>query len=110
MPSNDTYFKPGQSGNPGGKPKGSKNLMTKLRAQVVAAMEEAGGEGGAQAYLLQAAREDRKTFLGFVAKLLPSKIDVGAEDNDLGINIIVRKYYGEAPAGTSSGPMSPDPL
>lgn len=31
MPKEDTQFKPGQSGNPAGRPKGSKNFTTKVR-------------------------------------------------------------------------------
>lgn len=92
MASSDTYFKSGQSGNPGGKPKGSKNYVTKLREQVLAALEEAGGEGGAQAYLLVAAREDRKTFLQLVGKLLPKHTELSGSENEP-VNIIVQKVY-----------------
>lgn len=75
-------FKDGNRANPGGRPKGSKDCVTILRSQVLAALEEAGGEGGAQAYLLAAAKEDRKTFLGLVQKLLPSHVEGDVDVND----------------------------
>jgi len=34
MPSSDTQFKPGQSGNPAGKPKGSLNFSTKFKIAI----------------------------------------------------------------------------
>jgi len=35
MPRADTQFRPGQSGNPGGRPKGSQNKSTKLRNELL---------------------------------------------------------------------------
>ena len=39
MPKEDTQFKPGQSGNPAGRPKGSLSLVTKLKQKLEAALE-----------------------------------------------------------------------
>ena len=40
MPKEDTQFKPGQSGNPAGRPKGSLSLVTKLKQKLEAALED----------------------------------------------------------------------
>ena len=43
-PKTDHKFKPGQSGNPAGKPKGIKNKLTKLKQAFPHAFEAVGGK------------------------------------------------------------------
>lgn len=41
MAANHTSFKPGQSGNPGGKPKGTRSLLRAIRAKLVERLKDA---------------------------------------------------------------------
>jgi hypothetical protein len=66
-------FKPGQSGNPGGKPVGARNRITALFLNTLAADFE---EHGAKA--IQECREhDPGTYVKVVASLLPKEVDLG---------------------------------
>jgi len=60
------------TGNAGkGRPKGSENKTTKLlKDAIMGAFEQAGGE----AYLLNIAHEDPKTFVSLLGRVLPTEI------------------------------------
>lgn len=64
-------FAKGQSGNPGGRPKGAKNkLTTDVKQMILAALDKAGGEK----YLLQQAQENPTAFMTLVGKCLPKEV------------------------------------
>lgn len=75
-----------QRGNKhGGRTKGAKNKLTfSLKEIIFQAANEAGGRGGAKTYLLRLARNDPKTFVPLLAKLVPSSIG-GDPENPLHI-------------------------
>lgn len=73
-----TQFKPGQSGNPAGKPKGSRN---KLGEDFIAALHEDFQEHGVAA--IAAVRADKPdAYLKVIASILPRELKVTTE-NDL---------------------------
>lgn len=60
-----------------GRPKGSPNKATaNIRAMVEGALSRLGGED----WLISCAREDPKTFIPLVARILPQKLEVDAGD------------------------------
>jgi uncharacterized protein DUF5681 len=68
-------YKPGQSGNPAGRKKGSKNKMTvALREAILQALEAAGGEEGAVGYLRRLAVENSSAFASLLGKTLPTTL------------------------------------
>jgi hypothetical protein len=68
-------FKPGQSGNPKGKPKGTQNKATvQLREAILGALEAAGGPEGNVGYLTRLAVENSSAFASLLAKVLPSTL------------------------------------
>ena len=74
-------YKPGQSGNPKGRPKGSQNKTTvALKEAILAAGEAAGGKGGLVGYLQRLAIENSSAFASLLGKVLPSTLDVSDSD------------------------------
>ena len=65
--------KPGE--RRGGRQKGTPNKITRtLREAILQALEEAGGEGGAVAYLRSQASLSPAAFMGLIGKILPLTI------------------------------------
>lgn len=81
-------FKPGQSGNPAGKPKGVKNKFTvEIKTLVEEALTAAGKAAQAEdvslqdlspgaAYLAKQAQDNPAAFISLVRMLMPAKLDV----------------------------------
>src|SRR5215467_13864162 len=73
----NTGFQPGQSGNPRGRPRGSKNKTSAaLREQILAALDRVGGEE----YLARLAIENSSAFSGLLGKVLPSTLAMPESD------------------------------
>ena len=71
MARTSTSWKAGQSGNPAGRPKGSRNkLGEQFLAQVLADFEQHGGE-----VIERVRRENPETYLRVVASLLPRQTE-----------------------------------
>jgi hypothetical protein len=78
VPKQLTPFKPGQSGNPAGRPKGSRN---KLGEDFIAALHDDFEEHGIAA--IQAVRTERPdAYIKVIASILPKELKVTTE-NDL---------------------------
>jgi Family of unknown function (DUF5681) len=79
-------FKPGQSGNPKGKPKGTQNKATvQLREAILGALEAAGGPEGSVGYLTRLAVENSSAFASLLAKVLPSTLAADEASGDVKI-------------------------
>ena len=69
-------FKKGVPRHPlAGRKKGTPNKVTKLlKDQILDALEEAGGEGGGQKWLVDLARNRPESFASLLGKVLPTQI------------------------------------
>ena len=77
-------YKKGQSGNPAGRKKGTKNKVTKdIKSCYMEVFDRMGGAEG----LLKWAEENPDVFYGQISKMLPKDLEIKSE-HDLTINII----------------------
>ena len=77
-------YRPGQSGNLAGKPKGEKNKVTNdLKKVYLQAFDKLGGLQG----LIEWGKESPDLFYSQISKLLPKGIDIKS-DQELTINVI----------------------
>jgi hypothetical protein len=68
----DTRFKPGQSGNPAGRPKGSRNKVSEKLLEALATDFEAHGKD-----VIEKVRADRPAdYLKIVALLVPKQMEI----------------------------------
>lgn len=65
-------FKPGQSGNPGGKPVGARNRLNAAFLNALAAEFETNGKKAIKAV----AKEDPSTFMRVLAGILPKEVEL----------------------------------
>lgn len=73
----ETRFKPGQSGNPKGKPIGARNKLDELFVQ---ALYKDFKEGGVEA-ISKCRTEKPDVYLNVIAKVLPKQVDVKADSS-----------------------------
>jgi hypothetical protein len=115
-----TPFRPGVSGNPAGKPKGTVNRVTRdLKEAILAAGEAAGGEGGLTSYLTRLAVENSSAYTGLLAKVLPTTLAASESNGGVGVEVrfireIVwpdghREIEGVTPKSLPSPEPKPDP-
>ena len=71
LPPVETRFKPGQSGNPGGKPHGARNRLTTRFLNALAKDFDENGETAIQ----QARAEDPVKYVQIIASLMPKQIE-----------------------------------
>lgn len=84
----DTAFKPGQSGNPNGRPKGAPNKTTTLLKDAILKAATDAGNGDMAVYLAQQAKDNPGPFMALLGKVLPMQI-AGDPENPLVINVTV---------------------
>jgi hypothetical protein len=88
-----TPFRPGVSGNPAGKPKGTLNKVTKdLKAAILGALEAAGGEEGSVGYLCRLAIENSSAFASLLGKVLPTTLAASESDGGLGVKMVFERH------------------
>lgn len=75
MPKEDTQFKPGQSGNPKGKPKGARDKVLILMDAFLDTFNRLEKNDGGLYEWAKANRITKADFYKLVAKMLPSKIE-----------------------------------
>lgn len=71
-------YKKGESGNPNGRRKGSKNKFTNLKEEFLKAFYDEDGIGGAEGIkkLLKSSARNKMAYLQLIAKMLPSNISM----------------------------------
>ena len=87
MPREDTQFKPGQSGNPAGRQKGSRN---KLSDAYLKALADDFQEYGLET-IVRLREERPDVYVGAIGRLMPKLMDV-AVDGDLTVSGIKVKF------------------
>ena len=92
MPSEDTQFKPGQSGNPSGRPKGSRN---KLSQAVIDAWCADVAEHGPDV-IRRLREDDPATYARVSASLVPKNLELDV-DGTLGVRKVVMEYVDGGP-------------
>jgi hypothetical protein len=106
-PKQDSKFKPGQSGNPKGRPLGARSKLSKSFLKDLRADWE---EGGLNA--LQRLRADKPdVYVKVVAELLPKEIDLKAEHDHTHRAVSsttqwLERLLGEREAGSLPPPVS----
>lgn len=89
-------FKPGQSGNPAGKPKGTKSKNSiKLREQILGALDRLGG----MAWLVKLGQQEPVAFVSLLGKVLPSTLAGNEDDGKLGLRVVFERQIVQ-PDGT----------
>ncbi len=78
MPSEETQFKPGQSGNPKGRPKGSRNKLSEAFLQALSDDFEVHGVDA-----IVAVRIDKpEAYLSTIGKLMPKLMELSGPDGE----------------------------
>jgi hypothetical protein len=86
-------FRPGVSGNPAGKPKGTLNRVTRdLKAAILQAGNAAGGEGGLVSYLTQLALSNSSAFASLLGKCLPYTLSADESGGGLGVKMVFERH------------------
>ena len=75
MPRNDTQFKPGQSGNPAGRPRGSRNKINERTLKLIAEVQAAEDTNLARAALERLRDKDPAAFWRLLTGLLPKQVE-----------------------------------
>lgn len=102
-----TRYKPGQSGNPGGKPKGARNRLTVAFLNALADDFEAHGKQA----IIDARLEDPMGYVKAIGALMPKQVEQTQPLDDLtdaelvaGIALLRSRLAGGAGAGSDTPP------
>lgn len=98
MPKEDTQFKVGQSGNPNGRPKGSRSKLSEAYLKALA--DDFSEHGVATIESLRTDRPD--VYIGAIGKLMPKLMELSGKD---GAPIDVKAEWSVLPVT----PLSDDP-
>ncbi len=75
MPRSDTQFRPGQSGNPKGRPKGSRNKINERTLKIIAEVQAEEDMSLARAAMRRLRDDDPRAFWRLLTGLLPKQVD-----------------------------------
>ncbi len=74
MPRSDTQFRPGQSGNPKGRPRGSRNKINERTLKIIAEVQAEADTQLARAALERLRDDDPRAFWRLLSGLLPKQV------------------------------------
>jgi len=78
MPSSDTQFKPGQSGNPKGRPEGSRNKLSEAFIRALSDDFDVNGVDAINTVRL----EKPEAYLNTIGRLMPKLMELSGPDGD----------------------------
>tara|TARA_R100000808_G_scaffold24691_1_gene57620 strand:- start:1794 stop:2357 length:564 start_codon:yes stop_codon:yes gene_type:complete len=80
-------FKPGESGNPAGRAKGTKNKYTRIKEMILGTIDNMQGETEGE-WLNNIARNDPINFLKVAASLLPKQVEKDVTKRSASVQIV----------------------
>ena len=85
---NSGKFQPGQSGNPSGRPVGSRNRFSQLKEAFVEAFEGIGGVDS----LMEWARDNKDKFYPLMVRIFPKEVEL-EHKGDLNLESALQKAH-----------------
>ena len=101
---NSGAYRPGQSGNPAGKPKGA---ISKFNRSIKDMVERALHQAGGVDYLARQAEQNPVAFMGLVGRVLPLQISGGDAQSSIALHLLAAQVVSQQLQTQLSGQTPP---